>query len=375
MKWYEFENSVFDNISKKIAMKKDTQRRKLHKLIDNKTTTNMCTPAMVPDFVCNQSDVIFSDSELALLNKGLKYTPKPNNIPLVEAIVDIESALKYRTYSVQSDIRRTTTNVIDNLHRDRHTVNNEFDIIKKLKESDCFFIKADKGNKIVILNKTDYDDRMIKLINESAYDEIRRNPLPKMIRECDDLRKSVSDTFGFRFKWKLKISNQTVAVLYGLPKIHKTGNKMRPIVSNLNTPCYKLAKWLVDEVKQLPPIESFAVKNTYDFTDKIKNVVLNDDEVMISFDFCSLFPSIPIDESLNEFGKYLESVKVPNNQKIIYEKVARTCMNHSYFKFRDKYYRVTKDTNMGNPLSPLMAKLLMAMFERDLKQKNMLPRI
>ena len=47
--------------------------------------------------------------------------------------------------------------------------------------------------------------------------------------------------------------------LYGLPKIHKIDfsfKLFRPISSALNTPCYKLAEYLV-------PILAKACKNTY----------------------------------------------------------------------------------------------------------------
>lgn len=37
-----------------------------------------------------------------------------------------------------------------------------------------------------------------------------------------------------------------------LPKTHKEGKKMRPIVSKVNAPRYKLAKWLVKEFNCLP---------------------------------------------------------------------------------------------------------------------------
>ena len=33
--------------------------------------------------------------------------------------------------------------------------------------------------------------------------------------------------------------------MYGLSKINKPGNTMRPIISNIGSPTYKLAKWLM----------------------------------------------------------------------------------------------------------------------------------
>lgn len=50
-------------------------------------------------------------------------------------------------------------------------------------------------------------------------------------------------------------------------------------------------------------------------------------------------------------------------------------MKQSYFQFREKIYQVEFGTNMGNPLSPLIAELFMAMFEMNLKEKGLLPRV
>lgn len=150
---------------------------------------------------------------------------------------------------------------------------------------------------------------------------------------------------------------------------------MRPIVSNINTPCYKIAKWLVREVKQLPPINSKSVKNSVDFTEKIRDIKVCDDECMVSFDVTSLFPSIPVNIALDQLEKYLDNTVVSIEKKQLYVRVARLCMKHSFFEFREKTYIVEKGTNMGNPLSPLISELFMSHFEMNLHESGLLLRI
>jgi hypothetical protein len=55
-------------------------------------------------------------------------------------------------------------------------------------------------------------------------------------------------------KLKLMNSNPGVPDLYGLPKIHKPGEAMRPIVSTIHSALQPLARWLVPEFKKLPPV-------------------------------------------------------------------------------------------------------------------------
>lgn len=48
-------------------------------------------------------------------------------------------------------------------------------------------MKPDKGNKLVILDKKDYDDRMKKLITEGPYEIVTRDPLPSMVTQTRKL--------------------------------------------------------------------------------------------------------------------------------------------------------------------------------------------
>jgi hypothetical protein len=45
-------------------------------------------------------------------------------------------------------------------------------------------------------------------------------------------------------------------------------------------------------------MEGFYVNNSIDFTQKVTDMVLQNDENLMSFDVVSLFPSIPIDLAL-----------------------------------------------------------------------------
>ena len=50
---------------------------------------------------------------------------------------------------------------------------------------------------------------------------------------------------------KILPCGSTTGVLYGLPKIHKTGCPFRPIVSSVNTYNYNLASFLITVLKPI----------------------------------------------------------------------------------------------------------------------------
>ena len=80
--------------------------------------------------------------------------------------------------------------------------------------------------------------------------------------------------------------------MYGLPKIHKTGTPIRPIISAVKTYNYDLAKYLDQILKPLIDQE-YMLKETNDFVNRIASIDVNSDRYLVSFDVESLFTNVP----------------------------------------------------------------------------------
>nr|VZI01115.1 unnamed protein product [Spirometra erinaceieuropaei] len=61
-----------------------------------------------------------------------------------------------------------------------------------------------------------------------------------------------------------------LALFYGLPKVHKDGAPLRPIVSLKGTPTYGLAKWLFRRLKFLTAESDTTVSSSAQFLEKLK---------------------------------------------------------------------------------------------------------
>ena len=86
-------------------------------------------------------------------------------------------------------------------------------------------------------------------------------------------------------------------VLYGLPKIHKEGTPLRPIISAIGT--YKLAKYLVEILTETLLVNSkFILKDTFDFVKKVSKLSTLLEKYMVSFDVESLFTNVPTTETI-----------------------------------------------------------------------------
>ena len=81
---------------------------------------------------------------------------------------------------------------------------------------------------------------------------------------------------------------------YGLPKVHKINTPLCPIVSSIGTITYTCAKYLADVLSPLVGKTEHHVKNSKEFTEYVKNLKVDPDEELRSYDVSALFTSVPV---------------------------------------------------------------------------------
>ena len=107
-------------------------------------------------------------------------------------------------------------------------------------------LTADKGVAMVVLDKEDYIQKAGNLLEQSAYKTIDRDPTnnikAKLIKILRGLNRKTDRDEGM-YK-AMDPTSCTPPKFYGLPKIHKTGTPLRPIVSSRGSVTYGVAKVL-----------------------------------------------------------------------------------------------------------------------------------
>ncbi|KAL3269429.1 hypothetical protein HHI36_008499 [Cryptolaemus montrouzieri] len=111
-------------------------------------------------------------------------------------------------------------------------------------------LPADKGNATVIMNTKDYEDKMAKILNDECYKETNTDPTIYLERKTKKLIERSSISMEIKKDLLPREKSFRIPKLYGLPKIHKTDNPLRPIVSAVNSPTHNVARYLA---KQLQP--------------------------------------------------------------------------------------------------------------------------
>ena len=148
--------------------------------------------------------------------------------------------------------------------------------------------------------------------------------------------------------------------MYGLPKVHKDGTPLRPILASTGSFNHECAKWLSDI---LSPLRSHStnLKDTFSLTDEVKNLSLND-SVMYSFDVVSLFMNIPLQFTLQLildtiFKDNIETFYNLNKRRL--KTLLNWAASSTTLQFQGKYSEQVDGIAMGSPIAPMLADIFM----------------
>ena len=156
---------------------------------------------------------------------------------------------------------------------------------------------------------------------------------------------------------------------YGLPKIHKTGTPLRPLVSSRGSATYGVAKVIAKMLKPLADKSPHHLRSTSDFVNKVREITLLPGECLMSYDVTTLFTSVPIDPALNIIKDLLEKDDNFSNRNVLSVhniiELLGFCLHNTYFSYKNKYYEQVQGAGMGSPVSHLVANLYMEHFEGE----------
>lgn len=179
-------------------------------------------------------------------------------------------------------------------------------ILKELRKNKVLVIlKPDKGNGVVVLDRTAYEHSILNIISDtSKFRTIESDPtLLREGRLQRFLRALKKNNFLYNniYDSIYPVGSQP-ARIYGLPKMHKSRGPtsmppFRPIVSSIGTYNYNLAKFLCTILEPYIPSDYIA-SDTFSFVREINQLSMTG-KFMVSFDVESLFTNIPLDECID----------------------------------------------------------------------------
>ena len=226
-------------------------------------------------------------------------------------------------------------------------------------------MKHDKGSGVVIMNKPKYHEKCLELLNTDQLTKLNYDPTKKIEAKIQRVLRKIKTNLTSQEYPRLYPTGSCPEKFYGTAKIHKilpTDNvdklPIRPIVSNINTSTYELAKYLA---KLLSPLSrsQHTVNSTKHFIKSIKHEKIATGYQMISFDVKSLFISLPLDKTIETILQ-----RIYNRSEIITQfpkevmKELLLCTKEVHFAYSSGIYQ-QNGVAMGSPLGPVLAGIFM----------------
>ena len=161
-------------------------------------------------------------------------------------------------------------------------------------------MKVDKGQGVVIMNKSKYLEKYLTLLNSEQLVRLNEDPTKTNERKVQRMLRKIKPNLTDQEYKRLYPSGSAPGKFYCTVKLYRISINdglyklpIRPIISNIGSPTYQLAKYLEKLLSPLANSE-YTVTSTKDFIEEIKNVKVPDGHQLISFDVKSLFTNVPL---------------------------------------------------------------------------------
>ncbi|CAF2729183.1 unnamed protein product [Rotaria sp. Silwood2] len=251
--------------------------------------------------------------------------------------------------------------------------------------SDIVVRRTDKSKVFYIGKATDLARKAVEyMLKTNAYQEITNDhcPLSDMLYAVKKLLTSLVAQKAITIQQFKKISPKTINLelghYHGLPKPHKPGTPLRPIIASIHAPATIISKFLND---LLAPIYLHIARemtfiNGIDVIGKLEKYVLGGNfqatTKFVVIDMTDLYTMIPREGALHALIRFLENNSHHGKMGTLsidaIMRMARLILDTNYFAYDNKYYRQTPGGAMGSAFTQVLANIYMHEWEQDLIQ-------
>ncbi|CAF2080561.1 unnamed protein product [Rotaria magnacalcarata] len=280
--------------------------------------------------------------------------------------------------------RYTSTLSYLDIYRIRKDIKFIHSIKRKLRKTDSIIRVTDKSGIFHIGSTLDYDEKVQRYqVKTNAYIQLSSDPLMdtfyKVVSLLNNLRTKQQITQWQHTKMMPDKNKIQLAYLYFIPKPHKTGTPLRPIVSGMNTPTTKISKMLDRLIR--PLFDQYVKQPTIiDGVHLIRQLdkcvsfgLLKPTTHLCTFDITDLYTMLPQEESIAILKQFLirfNHTHVRGMSINAIESLARIVLTENVFIYGNKYYRQIKGGAMGSPFTLTLANIFMWHWEQKLVEKQ-----
>ena len=236
--------------------------------------------------------------------------------------------------------------------------------------------KSDKGSGVVLLNKSGYVNKMNEILDDQSKFK-RLGPV-----SSNDNTTSIESRLQKRLldlvkadlmpKWiydAIRPTGLQRLRMYDLPKTHKEGTPLRSILSMAGLSHHELGWWLAGVLK--PVLERFSshcISDLFTFAKTMRNLDIDPNVFMCSFDVSNLFTKVLLDETIKICADALhdDSDLQPAIPKDVFVEFMKSATSSVEFSFNNILYKQTHGVAMGSPLGRALANIFVGYYEERL---------
>ena len=326
------------------------------------TTRDTAEDKAKEKWVINLSSSPLTQAQASLLAHGPGYAVTPKHPPYGDYIVAIEKACSTLDHNRAEELRAEIRGALRKTHSTRRNINREevHTLAELKRDSSKVIIPADKGVALVLMDKPDYITKAQDLLNDKkTYKEISTDPTNKLKTKLISLLKTIKADGGIEEQLYKKMypTGAVAPKFYGLPKIHKGDIPLRPSVSSRGSISYEVAKELSRILRPLVGKSPHHIKNTGDFVQQVRGIILQPTECITSYDVSALFNSVPIESAITIIRKKLEldpELHLRTTMKVEHvTSLLEFCLKTTYFQFQAGSMNNYMEQLWGLPSAPL----------------------
>lgn len=349
---------------------KDTNLRKIQAL---QRKVNKVDYRVQEKWFRNLSQTEVPEEVKTVLALGSKFNVpvNQNDIDIKDLIADVENISDEVEEDRRNTLRAKTASIITNyIHKNKNI--NVTNHIEKLYRTTRNFLRSnnhllvlnsDKGSVTVLMDRSDYLERIHSIVNTDDFKQIPRDPTTTIQTKANRIITTFENrNIPSKEQAKSMRSYSSISPrMYGNPKVHKENFPMRPIVSDIQGPTCRLSEYIAHILTEAYDKENmYYVKDSFDFSSKIGNFILAPNYVLISLDVVNLFGNISRESVLSaiEFSRDKIGAYCIISEEYFGE-IISFLLESGYFMFDGNFYSQMMGCIMGSKLSPILSLYVM----------------
>ncbi|XP_066963228.1 uncharacterized protein [Macrobrachium rosenbergii] len=228
---------------------------------------------------------------------------------------------------------------------------------------DIIIRKGDKSSVYVVMKQSDYFEKIGRILLEtSKFQHLTKDPTKDLRKKMSRLVTGTNNQQDIVKFPKVK-GNYGPGYCYGTLKTHKAGNPLRPIISQMTSPTYRIGKVLNDLLAPYIP-GHFSLKSAVEFIDLLHEKGPEDNIASLRKISISLDRVYRSDKS-----------PLPISEDVLRDMLKASTMAAPFLSHQGKLFRQVARVAMRSPLGVLFANVYMATIEERTFREYQKPKI